>query len=62
MALSARGQTRTCDGIRPGVVSLPHGFGDANVNRVTSTADADPLSGMTIVSGLRVEVARAGAS
>jgi hypothetical protein len=29
---------------------------------VTSTADADPLSGMTIVSGLRVDVAAAAAS
>ena len=47
--------------IRPGVVSLPHGFGDFNINRVMSTADADPLSGMTIVSGLEVDVTRADA-
>jgi anaerobic selenocysteine-containing dehydrogenase len=63
---TARGDCRAVvevtDAIRAGVVSLPHGFGEANVNRVTSTADADPLSGMTIVSGLAVDVARAGAS
>ena len=48
------------DAIRPGVVSIPHGFGTANVNEMISTAGADPLSGMTIVSGLPVEVVRAG--
>jgi anaerobic selenocysteine-containing dehydrogenase len=57
-----RAVVEVTDAIRPGVVSLPHGFGDANVNQVTSTADADPLSGMTIVSGLRVDVAAAAAS
>ena len=54
-----RAVVEVTDTIRPGVVSLPHGFGDANVNRVMSTADADPLSGMTIVSGLEVDVTRA---
>jgi anaerobic selenocysteine-containing dehydrogenase len=44
--------------IRPGVVSIPHGFDDANVNLVTSSADADPLSGMTITSGVTVAVER----
>ena len=44
--------------VRPGVVSLPHGFDEANVNRLTSAADADPLSGMTVLSGLPVEVRR----
>jgi anaerobic selenocysteine-containing dehydrogenase len=57
-----RAVVEVTDAIRPGVVSLPHGFADADVNRVTSSADADPLSGMTIVSGLPVEVAPAGAS
>ena len=59
---TCRAVVEVTDAIRPGVVSLPHGFGDANVNHVTSTADADPLSGMTIVSGLAVDVARAGGS
>jgi anaerobic selenocysteine-containing dehydrogenase len=44
------------DAIRAGVVSLPHGFDDANVNRLIPTTSADPLSGMTIVSGLPVAV------
>ena len=39
-----------------GVVSLPHGFDEANVNHLIPTTDADPLSGMTIVSGLPVDV------
>jgi hypothetical protein len=43
------------------VVSLPHGFDGANVNLLTSTASADPLSGMTVVSGVAVEVSREGA-
>jgi anaerobic selenocysteine-containing dehydrogenase len=44
------------DSIRAGVVSLPHGFDEANVNRLIPTTSADPLSGMTIVSGLPVDV------
>ena len=44
--------------IRPGAVSLPHGFDDSNVNLLTSTADADPLSGMQIVGGIAVDVSR----
>jgi anaerobic selenocysteine-containing dehydrogenase len=53
---TCRAPVEVTDTIRPGVVSLPHGFDDANVNLVTSTAHADPLSGMTIVSGLAVYV------
>ena len=44
------------DAIRAGVVSLPHGFDEANVNRLIPTTAADPLSGMTIVSGVPVDV------
>jgi anaerobic selenocysteine-containing dehydrogenase len=57
---SCRARVEVTPDIRPGVVSLPHGFGSANVNLLTSTATADPLSGMTVVSGLAVEVSRAG--
>jgi anaerobic selenocysteine-containing dehydrogenase len=56
---SCRAVVEVTDAIRPGVVSLPHGFDEANVNLLTSTTDADPLSGMTVVSGLPVEVSRA---
>jgi anaerobic selenocysteine-containing dehydrogenase len=62
------------DDIRPGVVSLPHGFGQdldgieltvassrpgANVNRLVGRATLDPLSGTSGLSGVPVEVAPA---
>ena len=53
---SCRAVVEVTDAIRTGVVSIPHGFGAANVNEMITTAGADPLSGMTIVSGLPVEV------
>jgi anaerobic selenocysteine-containing dehydrogenase len=56
---SCRAVVEVTGAIRAGVVSIPHGFGTANVNEMITTAGADPLSGMTIVSGLPVEVARA---
>jgi anaerobic selenocysteine-containing dehydrogenase len=43
-------------GIRPGVVSVPHGHEHANVNLLTSTHDVDPLTGMTHYSGIQVSV------
>ncbi|MGH8991469.1 MAG: molybdopterin-containing oxidoreductase family protein [Acidimicrobiia bacterium] len=44
-------------GIRPGVVSLPHGWDSPGVNRLTSAADGvDPLTGMPRFSGLAVTV------
>ncbi|HEX9258917.1 MAG TPA: molybdopterin-dependent oxidoreductase [Acidimicrobiales bacterium] len=57
---SCRAVVEVTPDIRVGVVSLPAGFDDANVNLLTSSSDADPLSGMTVVSGLAVEVRRAG--
>jgi anaerobic selenocysteine-containing dehydrogenase len=42
--------------IRPGVVSVPHGHEDANVNFLTSIRDVDPLTGMTHYSGFEVSV------
>jgi len=45
------------DGMRSGVVSLPHGFVDTNVNALTSLRDdVDPLTGMVTLSGVRVTV------
>jgi anaerobic selenocysteine-containing dehydrogenase len=55
---SCRAVVEVTTDIRPGVVSLPHGFDDTNVNHLTSTADADRLSGMTVVCGRAVEVSR----
>ena len=54
-----RAVVEVTDTIRAGVVSIPHGFGTVNVNEMISTADPDRLSGMTILSGLPVEVAPA---
>ncbi len=43
--------------IREGVVSLPHGFAEPAVGRLTSGAvDTDPMTGMVRLSGLRVRV------
>ena len=42
--------------IRPGVVSVPHGHENANVNHLTSTLEVDPVTGMTRYSGLQVSV------
>jgi anaerobic selenocysteine-containing dehydrogenase len=46
------------ESIRPGVVSLPHGWSTPGVNRLTSSADAvDPLTGMPQLGGFPVIVA-----
>jgi anaerobic selenocysteine-containing dehydrogenase len=43
--------------IRPGVVSIPHGWATPGVNRLTSAStDVDPLTGMPRFSGVPVEV------
>ena len=45
------------ESIRPGVVSLPHGWSTPGVNRLTSTTDdVDPLTGMPRLSGIPVVV------
>jgi anaerobic selenocysteine-containing dehydrogenase len=44
--------------IRPGAVSLPHGWSAPAVNALTSAAtDVEPLTGMPRLSGIAVEVA-----
>jgi anaerobic selenocysteine-containing dehydrogenase len=58
---SAHGSTEAVatvsDRIRPGAVSLPHGFEDANVSLLTSADDGvDPLSGMVLQSGIDVSL------
>ncbi|MEO9327669.1 molybdopterin-dependent oxidoreductase [Gordonia aurantiaca] len=62
------------DDVRPGVVSLPHGWGHddsatrlhvaatdpgVNVNALNDGSRLDPLSGTAVLNGLRVEVAPA---
>jgi len=51
------------DAIRPGVVSLPHGWPTPGVNELTSsTAGVDPLTGMPLLTGIPVEVVPARVS
>ena len=45
------------DTIRPGVASIPHGHEVANVNRLTSVEDVDPMTGMVVYTGIPIEVA-----
>jgi hypothetical protein len=42
--------------IRPGVVSVPHGHEDANVNLLTDIRQVDPVTGMARYSGFQVSV------
>jgi len=46
--------------MRRGVVSLPHGFSDTDVNALTTSDVVDPLNGMPQMSGY--EVALSGPS
>ena len=49
----AVGQEVTGAGIRPGAVSLPHGFGDPNVGTLLSgEVGVDPLSGMVMLGAV----------
>jgi anaerobic selenocysteine-containing dehydrogenase len=49
------GIARIDDSMRRGVVSVPHGFEDANVNLLTGR-EADPLTGMALYSGYPVTI------
>jgi anaerobic selenocysteine-containing dehydrogenase len=49
------GRARFDPHIRRGVVSVPHGFAETNVNRLTSASKGvDPLTGMVLQSGIEV--------
>lgn len=51
------GRIRLDEGLRRGVISVPHGFAAPNVNSLTSDrAQVDPLTGMVTLSGLSVQV------
>lgn len=47
------------EGIRRGTISVPHGHQYANVNRLTSQDDIDPVTGMAHYSGVPVSIAPA---
>jgi anaerobic selenocysteine-containing dehydrogenase len=51
------GTARIDIAIRRGAVSVPHGFGDPNVNYLTSARQGvDPLTGMILQSGVPVTI------
>ena len=56
LAGALRVPVRVTDRVRQGALSLPHGYGDRNVNHLISASDLDALSGMPRMSGTVVEV------
>jgi anaerobic selenocysteine-containing dehydrogenase len=71
---SVRANIEVCDGLRPGVVSLAHGWSDdldgcrlgmaatrrgPNSNLLADTATIDPLSGTAVLNGIPVTIAPA---
>ncbi|UDY35815.1 molybdopterin-containing oxidoreductase family protein [Dermatobacter hominis] len=56
---SVVGVATVTDGIHPEAVALSHGFTDVEVGRLTSTVDADALTGQTIQTGIPISVERA---
>ena len=50
------GVTKVDSGVRAGTISVPHGHEGANVNRLTSERDIDPLTGMAHYSGIAVSL------
>ncbi|WP_041938692.1 MULTISPECIES: molybdopterin-containing oxidoreductase family protein [Frankia] len=54
---ATRAQARVTDEIRAGTVSLPHGWTEPDVNRLTSIVDeTDALTGMVRMSGIPVRL------
>ncbi|MCW2526225.1 MAG: putative dehydrogenase [Pseudonocardiales bacterium] len=54
---ATEGRARVTDEIRVGAISMPHAWGDPDVQRLTSTADdVDPYTGMVLLSGLPVRI------
>jgi anaerobic selenocysteine-containing dehydrogenase len=51
-----RGPVRIDGAVGRGHVSVPHGWGDTNVNVLTSKDDVDPVTGMPLYSGLDVTI------
>ena len=54
---SLQGVMKIDPSLRRGVLTVPHGFeGADNVNRLTSSRDVDPMTGMPRFSGLAVSL------
>ena len=56
---SVEGRARIDDSVRPGVVSLTHGFVAVNVNNLVSAFGVDPLIGQPQMSAIDVTIAPA---
>jgi anaerobic selenocysteine-containing dehydrogenase len=56
IAGSLRLRVKVTDAIAQGTVSIPHGWGETNVNVLVDSTDIDPLTGMPVLSGTAVEV------
>lgn len=53
------GRVKLDDTLRRGALNLPHGWtGNYNVNKLTGTRDADPLTGMALLSSFPVELVK----
>ena len=50
------GRARLDDSIRPGAVSLTHGWVAVNVNNLVSAFGVDPLTGQPQMSGIDVTI------
>jgi len=51
---------RLSEALRPGAVSITHGWADTNVNVLVSSRDLDPLTGMPRMSGTAVSLRAVG--
>ena len=49
---------RVDGGVRRGTISVPHGHRHANVNQLTTSRIADPLTGMALYGGFPVRIAK----
>ncbi|MBI2916437.1 MAG: molybdopterin-dependent oxidoreductase [Chloroflexi bacterium] len=50
---------KTSVDIMPGVISIPHGWAEANVNELTSTQHRDPVTGIPHLKGILVRARKA---
>jgi anaerobic selenocysteine-containing dehydrogenase len=51
-------RAQTVEELSPGVVSIPHGWSEANANRLTSTDIRDPVTGYTEMKALLCRIKR----
>ncbi|MFI5052849.1 MAG: molybdopterin-dependent oxidoreductase [Acidimicrobiia bacterium] len=52
-------RAKVTDTVAIGTVSVPHGWGEANVNVLVDSNDIDPITGMPVLSGTAVRLRRA---